>query len=173
MDISWCLCLRNLDTILPSIFLLSFATLEIHYLPIQLSRGSVKSSLRASLSSCAHSVLYKCESKPAPISTYTIIIWMFTPKLSRVDFIAFLNYILLKILSWYSEGCGLIFQDKIKQSSGVSWEHPSEGIWPVTQRSPTRSGLQRFYQFQIALLWISNVQLQRAFVKTHCIQTTA
>jgi hypothetical protein len=53
---------------------------------------------------------------------------MFTPKLSREDFIVFFELYSFKILSWYLEGYGLNVQDKTKQSSGVSWEHPSVGI---------------------------------------------
>lgn len=84
ISISWFLCLRNLDKILPGILLQHFALLEIQYLPKM--RGDEVISLRVSPSSgvsYAYSVLYRCEREFVPASTYrlicTAVVWMSTP----------------------------------------------------------------------------------------------
>lgn len=74
ISISWFLCLRNLDKILPGILLQHFALLEIQYLPKM--RGDEVISLRVSPSSgvsYAYSVLYQCEREFVPASTYRLI----------------------------------------------------------------------------------------------------
>lgn len=84
ISISWFLCLRNLDKILPGILLQHFALLEIQYLSKR--RGDEVISLRVSPFSglsYAYSVLYQCEREFVPVSTYRLIcpavVWMSTP----------------------------------------------------------------------------------------------